>query len=129
MMMRAVRHEARFSDVIMVFRDAAATQVTTCGSGHPRVLAVEVHGTPKIVVCSLSRGRYVAGPRWLPEPRAALPGPFLVELDPADLTRRFPKLERPRFVSTSCRAPCRTGPRMRASATPLVGARNDWVLV
>ena len=50
---------------------------------------VELQGTPKIVACSLSRGRYITRTTLV----AGIPGritrPFAVELDPADLPRRI----------------------------------------
>ena len=49
---------------------------------------VELRDTPKIVVSSLSRGRYVTRTTLTAGARGRITRPFAVELDPADLTRR-----------------------------------------
>jgi Uma2 family endonuclease len=50
---------------------------------------VELHDTPKIVVSSLSRGRYVTRTTLTAGTRGRITKPFAVELDPAGLTRRI----------------------------------------
>jgi hypothetical protein len=49
---------------------------------------VELQGTPKIVVCSLSRGRYITRTTLVAGTPGRITCPFAVELDQADLTRR-----------------------------------------
>lgn len=49
---------------------------------------VELQGVPRIVVCSLSHGRYVTRATLTAGTRARVTRPFAVELDPADMTRR-----------------------------------------
>jgi hypothetical protein len=51
---------------------------------------VELHGTPKVVACALSRGRYVTRTTLVAGTLGRITRPFPVELDPADLTRRTP---------------------------------------
>ena len=58
------------------------------GSGQPRLLAVALQGTPKIVACSLSRARYITRTTLVARTPGRITRPFAVELDPADLTRR-----------------------------------------
>jgi hypothetical protein len=55
--------------------DRAVKPVMYVEAGVPVCWRVELQGTPKIVACYLSRGRYVTGPRSWREPRAASPGP------------------------------------------------------
>jgi Uma2 family endonuclease len=68
--------------------DRAVKPVMSAEAGIPVYWRVELQGTPKIVACSLSRGRYITRTTLV----AGFPGritrPFAVELDPADLTRR-----------------------------------------
>lgn len=47
---------------------------------------IELHDTPKIVVSTLSRGRYVTRSTLTAGGRGWITRPFAVELDPADLT-------------------------------------------
>ena len=49
---------------------------------------VELQDAPKIVVCALSRGRYVARTTLAAGIRGRITRPFAVELDPADMVRR-----------------------------------------
>ena len=49
---------------------------------------VELQDAPKIVVSSLSRGRYVTRTTLTAGSRGRITRPFAVEIDPADLTRR-----------------------------------------
>jgi Uma2 family endonuclease len=50
---------------------------------------VELHDTPKVVVSTLSRGRYVARTTLTAGTRGRITKPFAVELGPAGLTRRI----------------------------------------
>jgi Uma2 family endonuclease len=49
---------------------------------------VELQGTPRIVVSSLSRGRYLAKSTATAGAQSRITKPFAVEIDPADLVRR-----------------------------------------
>ncbi len=49
---------------------------------------VELQGTPKVVVSTLTRGRYVTRTTLTAGTRGRIARPFAVELDPADLTQR-----------------------------------------
>jgi Uma2 family endonuclease len=49
---------------------------------------VELQDRPKIIACSLSRGRYSTRNTLAAGTRGRISKPFAVELDPADLTRR-----------------------------------------
>jgi hypothetical protein len=49
---------------------------------------VELQGTQKVVVCSLSHGRYVVRTTLVAGTPGRITLPFTVELDPAVLTRR-----------------------------------------
>ena len=49
---------------------------------------VELQGTPKIVMCALSRGRYVTRTTLVVGSPGRITRPFAVALDPTDLTRR-----------------------------------------
>jgi Uma2 family endonuclease len=49
---------------------------------------VELQDRPKIIACSLSRGRYITRTTLPAGTRGRITKPFAVELDPADLTRR-----------------------------------------
>jgi Uma2 family endonuclease len=49
---------------------------------------VELQDAPKVVVSSLSRGRYVTRTTLTAGTKGRITKPFAVELDPADLTRR-----------------------------------------
>jgi Uma2 family endonuclease len=50
---------------------------------------VELQDTPRIVVSSLSRGRYVTRTTAIAGARSRITRPLAVEIDPADLTRRI----------------------------------------
>jgi Uma2 family endonuclease len=71
-----------------VSMDRAIKPVMYAEAGIPVYWRVEVQGTPKIVVSSLSRGRYVTRTTLAAGTRGRITRPFAVELDPADLTRR-----------------------------------------
>jgi Uma2 family endonuclease len=71
-----------------VSMDRAIKPAEYAQAGIPVYWRVELHGTPKIVVCSLSRGRYVTRATLMAGTRGRITRPFAVELDPADLTRR-----------------------------------------
>jgi Uma2 family endonuclease len=71
-----------------VSMDRAVKPVMYAEAGIPVYWRVELHGTPKIVVCSLSRGRYVTRTTLVAGTPGRITRPFAVELDPADLTRR-----------------------------------------
>lgn len=49
---------------------------------------VELHDKPKIVVSSLSHGRYVTRTTLTAGTKGRITRPFVLELDPADLARR-----------------------------------------
>ena len=49
---------------------------------------VELQDVPTVVVCSLSRGRYVTRTTLTAGTRGRITRPFAVELDPAEITRR-----------------------------------------
>jgi len=57
-------------------------------AGIPVYWRVELQGTPRIVACSLSRGRYITRATLVAGTTGRITRPFAVELDPADLTRR-----------------------------------------
>ena len=68
--------------------DRAVKPVMYAEAGIPIYWRVELHGTPKVVACSLSRGRYVTRTTLVAGTPGRITRPFAVELDPADLTRR-----------------------------------------
>jgi len=68
--------------------DRAIKPVMYAEAGIPVYWRVELHGTPKIVACSLSRGRYVTRTTLVAGTPGRITRPFAVELDPSDLTRR-----------------------------------------
>lgn len=70
--------------------DRAVKPVLYAEAGIPVYWRVELHGTPRIVACSLSRGRYVTRTTLDAGTVGRITRPFPVELDPADLTRRTP---------------------------------------
>jgi Uma2 family endonuclease len=49
---------------------------------------VEIQDAPKVVVCSLNRGRYVTRTTLTAGTTGRITRPFAVELDPAEMTRR-----------------------------------------
>ncbi len=69
--------------------DRAVKPAMYAEAGIPVYWRVELHGTPKIVACSLSRGRYVTRTTLVAGTLGRITRPFAVELDPADLTRRI----------------------------------------
>jgi Uma2 family endonuclease len=71
-----------------VSMDRAIKPVEYAQARIPIYWRVELHGSPRIVVCSLSRGRYVTRATLTAGTRGRITRPFAVELDPADLTRR-----------------------------------------
>ena len=70
--------------------DRTVKPVLYAEAGIPVYWRVELHGTPRIVACSLSRGRYVTRTTLDADTVGRITRPFPVELDPADLTRRTP---------------------------------------
>jgi Uma2 family endonuclease len=70
--------------------DRAVKPVLYAEAGIPVYWRVELHGTPRIVACSLSRGRYVTRNTLDAGTVGRITRPFPVELDPADVTRRTP---------------------------------------
>ena len=70
--------------------DRAVKPAMYAEAGIPVYWRAELHGAPKIVVCSLSRGRYVTRTTVLAGTRGRITRPFPVELDQAELTRRTP---------------------------------------
>jgi len=70
--------------------DRAVKPVLYAEAGIPVYWRVELHGTPRIVACSLSRGRYVTRTTLDAGTVGRITRPFPVELDPAELTRRTP---------------------------------------
>jgi Uma2 family endonuclease len=68
--------------------DRAIKPVMYAEAGIPVYWRVELHDIPKIVACSLSRGRYIARTTLVAGTPGRITRPFAVELDPADLTRR-----------------------------------------
>jgi len=70
--------------------DRAVKPVLYAEAGIPVYWRVELHGTPRIVACSLNRGRYVTRTTLDAGTVGRITRPFPVELDPAELTRRTP---------------------------------------
>jgi Putative restriction endonuclease len=68
--------------------DRAVKPVMYAEAGIPVCWRVELQGTPRIVACSLSSGRYVTRTTLTAGAAGRITKPFAVELDPADLTRR-----------------------------------------
>ena len=68
--------------------DRSVKPVIYAEAGIPVYWRVEPQGTPKIVACSLSRGRCVTRTTLVAGTPGRITRPFAVELDPADLTRR-----------------------------------------
>ena len=71
-----------------VSMDRAVKPVMYAEAGIPVYWRVELQGTPKVVACSLSRGRYVTRTTLVAGTPGRITRPFAVELDPADLTSR-----------------------------------------
>lgn len=68
--------------------DRAIKPTMYAEAGIPVYWRVELQGTPKIVVFSLSHGRYVTRTTLAAGSRGRITRPYTVEFDPADLTRR-----------------------------------------
>jgi hypothetical protein len=68
--------------------DRVVKPVMYADAGIPVYWRVGLQGTPKVVTCSLSRGRYVTRTTLVAGAPDRVTRPFAVELDPADLTRR-----------------------------------------
>jgi Uma2 family endonuclease len=86
----AVRAVVEVVSPSIVSIDRAVKPVLYAEAGIPVYWRVELHGTPRIVACSLSRGRYVTRTTLDAGTVGRITRPFPVELDPADLTRRTP---------------------------------------
>lgn len=86
----AVRAVVEVVSPSTVSSDRAVKPVLYAEAGIPVYWRVEVHGTPRIVASSLSRGRYVTRTTLDAGTLGRITRPFPVELDPADLTRRTP---------------------------------------
>ena len=71
-----------------VSMDRAIKPVMYAEAKVPVYWRVELHDTPRIVVSTLSRGRYVTRTTLTAGTRGRITRPFAVELDPADLIRR-----------------------------------------
>jgi Uma2 family endonuclease len=71
-----------------VSMDRAVKPVMYAEAAIPVYWRVELRDTPKIVVCALSRGRYVTRTTVTAGTRGRITRPFAVELDPADMVRR-----------------------------------------
>ena len=71
-----------------VSMDRAIKPVMYAEAAIPVYWRGELQDTPKIVVCTLSRGRYVTRTTLAAGTRGQITRPFAVELDPAQLTRR-----------------------------------------
>ena len=79
--------------------DRAVTPALYAEAGIRVSWRVELPGTPKIVACFLSCGRYVTRTT-LVAGKGRITRPFPVELDPADLTRRTPESKGPQSVAS-----------------------------
>jgi Uma2 family endonuclease len=71
-----------------VSMDRAIKPLMYAEAAIPVYWRVELKDTPKIVVCALSRGRYVTRTTLTAGIRGRITRPFAVELDPADMIRR-----------------------------------------
>jgi Uma2 family endonuclease len=76
------------STVSTVSMDRAIKSAMYAEAAIPVYWRVELQGTPKIVVSTLTRGRYVTRTTLTAGTRGRIARPFVVELDPADLTQR-----------------------------------------
>jgi len=70
-----------------VSMDRAIKPLMYAEAGIPVYWRVELQGAAKIVVCSLSRGRYITGATVTAGTRGRITRPFAVEIDPGELTR------------------------------------------
>ena len=68
--------------------DRAITPAMYTEAGIPIYWRVELQDTPRIVVSSLSRGRYLTKSTATAGSRSRITKPFAVEIDPAELIRR-----------------------------------------
>jgi Uma2 family endonuclease len=71
-----------------VSMDRAVKPVMYAEAAIPVYWRVELKDAPKIVVCALSRGRYVTRTTLAAGTRGRITRPFAVDLDPADMVRR-----------------------------------------
>jgi Uma2 family endonuclease len=71
-----------------VSMDRAIKPLMYAEAGIPVYWRVELHDAPKIVVCSLARGRYVTTATLTAGTPGRITRPFAVEIDPAELIRR-----------------------------------------
>jgi len=72
----------------IVSMDRAVKPVMYAEAAIPVYWRVELQDGPKIVVCALSRGRYVTRTTLTAGTRGRITRPFAVELDPADMVGR-----------------------------------------
>jgi Uma2 family endonuclease len=86
----AVRAVVEIVSPSTVSIDQAVKPAPYADAGIPVYWRVELQSTPKIVACSLSRGRYVTRTTLDAGTLGRITRPFPVELDPVDLTRRAP---------------------------------------
>jgi Uma2 family endonuclease len=68
--------------------DRAVEPAMYAEAGIPVYWRVELQSAPRVVACSLSRGRYITRATLVAGTPGRITRPFVVELDPADLTRR-----------------------------------------
>jgi Uma2 family endonuclease len=72
-----------------VSMDRAIKPAMYAEAGIPVYWRVELQDAPRVVVCSLSRGRYVTRTTLTAGTTGRITRPFAVELDPAEMTRRL----------------------------------------
>jgi hypothetical protein len=68
--------------------DRAVKSAMYAEAGIPVCWRVELQSAPRVVACCLSRGRYTTRATLVAGSPGRITRPFVVELDPADLTRR-----------------------------------------
>jgi hypothetical protein len=68
--------------------DRAVMSAMYAEAGIPVYWRVELQSAPRVVACSLSRGRYITRATLVAGTPGRITRPFVVELDPADLIRR-----------------------------------------
>jgi Uma2 family endonuclease len=71
-----------------VSMDRAVKPAMYAEAAIPVYWRVELQDVPKIIVCALSRGRYVTRTTLTAGNQGRITRPFAVELDPAGMTRR-----------------------------------------
>lgn len=71
-----------------VSMDRAIKPAMYAEAGIPIYWRVELQDAPRVVVCSLSRGRYVTRATLTAGTTGRITRPFAVKLDPAEITRR-----------------------------------------